>query len=770
MLLLVTAGDRTDGVQLSVIVGGALILFVLVLARMNDLLTRLGATLRRERIMRDSNAALAAAVDRESIRSTAIATAQELLPNSEVWLVAPLPNPTYSSAAVVVAASQGDAVGRMLDHAAADLMRDDAAVLTVTQGESALHPVLRRPFEDSIAVVHLAEHDSITGYLVVASPGRPAHEVISSLVALAGAVSLANARIDLGRVQADRQSDRRLRRMLQHASDVIAVLDVDLSIRYVTPATERLLGSPASFLMGGSWLDLVLPSDQEAARALITRSQADRSTHGELRLLGADGSHRYVDMVAVQVADGEEPGYVLTCHDVTERRTLEQQLTHQAFHDSLTGLANRSLFRDRLEHALVRSARGGESFAVLFIDLDDFKNVNDSLGHAAGDALLRQVTLRVLGSLRDQDTAARLGGDEFAVLLEEVPDEVEAIVVAQRIIDSMAAPFEIAGSEVTSNVSVGIAISSAETDNGDEVMRNADLALYEAKNLGKGRYAVFVPVMHELAVDRLELTAELRRGIDARQLVVHYQPIVELATNKILGVEALVRWRHPTRGLMAPGQFIPLAEETGLVVPLGRDVLRQALATVGKWQRRLPGCEQLMISVNLSARQLQHDDIVDDVSNALRDSGVAPQTLLLEITESVLLPGEGVTLERLRALSALGVRLFIDDFGTGYSSLSYLQQLPVHGIKLAREFVATLPGGLDGAGSSTGLVSTILSLAETLGLASIIAEGVETDEQRAALISLGYQVGQGFLMARPMAADLMVQLLSAEVPLESVVP
>ncbi|MFZ0322713.1 MAG: EAL domain-containing protein, partial [Actinomycetes bacterium] len=771
LVLIVATGSWPSTSEAGVILGGAVVLYGLALARMNDLLTRLRGSLRRERIMRDANALLAAASDRDTIRSTAIGTTRSLVPDSDVWLIAPLPNPTYSSAAVVVASSDGGAVGRMLDHATSDLLNTDAATLAVSQGETPLHLALRQEPGQSIAVVNLAEHDSITGYLVVAASRRPSDELISAMVALAGAVSLANARIDLGRVLADRHNERRMRRMLQHASDVIAVLDLDLTVRYITPAAERLLGSPAAFLIGGSWLDLVAASDRDAAQALITRSQVDRSTRGELRLIGADGAPRHVDMVAAQVADSEEPGFVLTCHDVTEHRALEQQLTHQAFHDSLTGLANRALFRDRLDHAVVRSQRADRTFAVLFIDMDDFKNVNDSLGHAAGDALLCQVTTRILDTLRNQDTAARLGGDEFAVLLEDVPDDGEAVAVAQRIIDAMSQPFDLAGSEITSAVSIGVAISSSETQDGDEVMRNADLALYEAKNLGKCRYAMFVPVMHELAVDRLELTAELRRGIDNHELVVHYQPIVELASEKILGVEALVRWRHPTRGLMAPGQFIALAEETGLVVPLGRDVLRQALTTVGKWQRRIPGCERLLVSINLSARQLQHDAIVDDVDQALRDSGVPPETVMLEITESVLLPGEGVTLDRLEALSALGVRLFIDDFGTGYSSLSYLQQLPVDGIKLAREFVATLTRGGSGAAgeaSSTGLVSTIRALAETLGLASIIAEGVETVEQRDALLVLGYEVGQGFLMARPMPADKLVRRLTSADALSSI--
>ena len=283
-------------------------------------------------------------------------------------------------------------------------------------------------------------------------------------------------------------------------------------------------------------------------------------------------------MVATRVIEHDEPGFVLTCHDVTERRALEQQLSYQAFHDSLTGLANRALFRDRLEHALSRTARGSVQFAVLFIDLDDFKDVNDSLGHAAGDTLAGQMTQRLLDAVRDEDTVARLGGDEFAILLESVSGEDEVVAVATRIVSSAQEPFEIDESVITSGVSVGVAVTDREAESAEAVMRNADLALYEAKNLGKNRHALFAPAMHEQAVDRLQLSADLRDALESDQLLVHYQPIVELATNRIVGVECLARWQHPTRGLLGPGQFIGLAEESGLIVPLGREVMRMALA------------------------------------------------------------------------------------------------------------------------------------------------------------------------------------------------
>jgi diguanylate cyclase (GGDEF)-like protein/PAS domain S-box-containing protein len=559
-------------------------------------------------------------------------------------------------------------------------------------------------------------------------------------------------------VLAERASEQRLRRMLQHSTDVIAVLDLDLSIRYLSPGAERLLGVSPHHVFGTSWLDAVFPADRGKASELIEASTSERPAQAEFRLLAGDGSHRYVDVVATRVIEHNEPGFVLTCHDVTERRALEQQLSYQAFHDSLTGLANRALFRDRLEHAIARTARSSKKFAVLFIDLDDFMDVNDSLGHAAGDAMLRQMTNRLADEVRDEDTVARLGGDEFAILLESITEDDEVEAVADRIVASARKPFELGKSVITSGLSIGIAIADASAVSAEAVMRNADLALYEAKNLGKNRHALFAPSMHEQAVDRLQLSADLRGAIDEDELLIHYQPIVELATDRIVGVEALVRWQHAERGLLGPVQFIGLAEESGLIVPLGHQVLRKALQNAAEWTQEISGCSALTITVNLSARQLQEDTVVDDVRMALAEAQIDSSRLVLEITESMLLPGEGVTMERLRALADLGVRLFIDDFGTGYSSLSYLQQLPVHGLKLAREFVTTLNPGSPDSGESN-LVSTIRSIAETLGLSSIIAEGVETPEQRHALIELGYSYGQGYLMSRPMPATAIAALL-----------
>jgi diguanylate cyclase (GGDEF)-like protein/PAS domain S-box-containing protein len=755
--LTLLVGELAEGsiVNGLVIIVGTLFMFGIMLIRLNDLVLQLRETLRRERVIRDANGTLAAATDIDTIRATVVTAAADLHQGAQSYVV------ELRRAATNAVVTQTVPPGRRFGLSESTLAQlfDNGARLISAYGPTPLHRDLELTSGTAITLRPLTDSEGgIEGFLIVS--GNPAlpRETPQALAALAEAASLATARVGLGRVLAERASEQRLRRMLQHSTDIIAVLDLDLSIRYLSPGAERLLGVAPHHVIGTSWLDAVFPTDRGKANELIETSTSERPAQAEFRLLAGDGSHRYVDVVATRVIEHDEPGFVLTCHDVTERRALEQQLSYQAFHDSLTGLANRALFRDRLEHAIARTSRTSTRFAVLFIDLDDFKDINDSLGHAAGDLMLRQMTHRLADEVREEDTVARLGGDEFAILLESIDGDDEVEMVAKRIVQSARAPFEIGKSVITTGLSIGVAVADGTAASAESVMRNADLALYEAKNLGKNRHAVFAPAMHEQALDRLQLSADLRDAIDGDQLILHYQPIIELATDQIVGVEALVRWQHPDRGLLGPAQFIGLAEESGLIVPLGHQVLRRALQATATWQRQMPHSARLTVTVNLSARQLQEDTLVNEVQRALTESGIDSSRLVLEITESMLLPGEGVTVDRLRALADLGIRLYIDDFGTGYSSLSYLQQLPVHGIKLAREFVTTLTPG-DAKSGTSNLVSTIRSIAETLGLSSIIAEGVETPEQRNALIQLGYTHGQGYLMARPMPAAAVADLL-----------
>jgi diguanylate cyclase (GGDEF)-like protein/PAS domain S-box-containing protein len=443
---------------------------------------------------------------------------------------------------------------------------------------------------------------------------------------------------------------------------------------------------------------------------------------------------------------------LVTIQDVTERNALEAELRHQAFHDALTHLANRALFSDRADHALGRQRRHGRGLAVLLLDLDGFKTVNDSLGHNAGDQLLVEVASRLASVLRVDDTAARLGGDEFAVLLEDLPDDEFALDVAQRIIDEVATPFHLSGKEIFVTASIGITFGGDHGDNADELLRNADAAMYRAKSAGKGCLRVFEPAMHLDAVARLELETDLRRAIEEHELVVHYQPIVTAATGAISGFEALVRWMHPVRGIVAPLEFIPLAEENGLIVDIGRYVLRSACAQLVQWRATYP---HLTVSVNVSARQLADADLVDDVVQALHETGLPASALTLEITESTVIEDPEHAHERLTTLKALGVRIAVDDFGTGYSSLGSLQHLPVDTLKIDKSFVDGVTSGTQGA----GVVHAIIGIARMLQLGTV-AEGVEHDEQVHRLGELGCEQLQGYCFSKPLPADQVIGLLA----------
>jgi diguanylate cyclase (GGDEF)-like protein len=432
-----------------------------------------------------------------------------------------------------------------------------------------------------------------------------------------------------------------------------------------------------------------------------------------------------------------------------ERDALAAQLEHQGFHDSLTDLANRALFNDRARHALARARRDGGSLAVLFIDLDDFKVVNDSLGHGAGDRLLREVAGRLRGCLREHDTVGRLDGDEFAILAEDT-DLATARVLAERVLATLAAPFPLVGGQVTVRASVGIAVNEQFAQDEAQLLRNADIAMYAAKSRGKGTYEVFQSSMLRLVRDRHDVIAALEGAIERRELVVHYQPIVDLHTGRIVGAEALVRWPRPDRGLVQPAEFIPLAEETGLVVELDRFVLRQACRQMAGW---IAEVGPLLLHVNLSAHHLLRSDLAANVTAALRDSGLAPECLAIEITESVLMHDLDVAIVRLHELKRLGVHLAIDDFGTGYSSLAYLRQLPIDTVKIDKSFVDGVAGGPE----ESAVARAIIALAITLHL-DTVAEGVEQPEQAAALAALGCHLAQGYHFSRPVPAADMARL------------
>jgi diguanylate cyclase (GGDEF)-like protein len=497
-----------------------------------------------------------------------------------------------------------------------------------------------------------------------------------------------------------------------------------------------------------------------ALRAVIDRclSAPGRVFELEVEARHAEGHLIWLAVRMVnRLDDPDVRGVVLNLHGVSARKAAEDELTRQAFHDGLTGLANRVLFADRVEHALRRSARSGLQPALIYLDLDGFKYVNDSLGHPAGDQLLRTVGDRLLGSLRPGDTVARLGGDEFAILIEESARPTdEGVAVAERIVQALTIPIDLGERAMTVSASIGIAVGDSEAT-ALTLLRDADIAMYQAKTSGKARWVVFDGELRSAAVERLELENDLVGALDAGQLRLVYQPVVNLETDDIVGFEALLRWDHPRLGLVVPDRFIPIAEQTGLIIPIGRWVLEAACKTAASWQRQFPRLRPLTMAVNVSAKQLAHADLSRYVAESLARSELPASALVLEITETVLIEDPTGAAERLNELHRLGVRLAIDDFGTGYSSLSYLRQFPIDILKIDRSFINTITRREE----VPAIVRGLIDLGRTLELETI-AEGIEQTDQHRALRDEHCELGQGFLFAEPLRPDdaelLLLQL------------
>jgi diguanylate cyclase (GGDEF)-like protein/PAS domain S-box-containing protein len=549
-----------------------------------------------------------------------------------------------------------------------------------------------------------------------------------------------------------RTSERRFRSLAENSTDVNMVVNSAGTVTFESSAVERVLGFGPETSIGQPAFARVNESDRSSADRLLAdviRTPGAEATT-EIRLAHADGTYRWTEVVLKNVIDDPAvEGVVVNYRDVTQRRQLEEELRHQAFHDSLTGLANRALFIDRLQHAMSRKRGFALPLAVLFIDLDDFKTINDSLGHTEGDAVIVAVARRLQEVLRSGDTIARMGGDEFAVVVEDAVEGDAPADVAARILDALQAPFGLGKRDLFVRASVGLTAWHSSDETADDLIRNADIAMYTAKANGKNRIETYEPGMHTAAMARLALRGDLERAMERSEFFLLYQPIVRMSDGAASDVEALVRWQHPERGVVNPVDFIPLAEETGLIVQLGRWVLEQACRQARAWDRRRTGSTSpINISVNVSARQLVEPDFVADVAAVLRSTRLPAARLTLEFTESLLLRDAERTIEMLHALKKLGVRLAIDDFGTGYSSLSYLRRLPVDEIKIDRSFVA---GVADDKGQ-LAVVRSIVELAETLRL-DIVAEGIETQPQWTTLRRLNAQKGQGFLFAPPLRAD-----------------
>jgi diguanylate cyclase (GGDEF)-like protein/PAS domain S-box-containing protein len=552
------------------------------------------------------------------------------------------------------------------------------------------------------------------------------------------------------------RSEARFRSLVQNSSDVITVIGVDGDVRYQSPSVTRVFGHAPERLEEEGLAALVDAEDLPVVHRALREIEPGATRTLQCGVTHADGRRRRVEITASNLLeDADVGGYVLNIRDDTERRALEDQLTHMAFHDPLTDLANRALFQDRVKHAIARR-RTNSAVAALFIDLDDFKNVNDSLGHGIGDELLVLVGERLRGGLRPGDTVGRLGGDEFAVLLEDIHDEVEPVRAAERILASLSEPFRLGGRTLHTRASIGIATVSVGGENAGDLLRNADTAMYTAKSQGKGRYVRFDGDMHGLVARRMELEGDLRRALDGDELRVAYQPIHSLRTRCLTGFEALARWDHPVHGPIRPDEFIKVAEESGLILPLGQWVLSTATQQLRRWQKRVPGGEALEISVNVSARQLRQPEFGDQVAEAVLLAGLDPACLVLELTESLLMDDIEPTIAKLERIRRYGTKVAIDDFGTGYSSLSYLLRLPVDKLKVDRSFVNAMGEGTN----ESALVQAIVTMGHVLGL-EIVAEGVETEEQEQALVAAGCDLGQGYLLGRPVAPHEIERLLSA---------
>jgi diguanylate cyclase (GGDEF)-like protein/PAS domain S-box-containing protein len=744
-----------------VLIAASAALFLLVVSRMAGLVRQEERAAARELGLRAAGLELVASASRQQVNEAAVAAVVTLMDKPGDVRLALL----HADGAMVAASSRDDGDWSISREAERWLRASATATLRIPLHDvpEVVRSQLRLRDAETALLLPLSVRDEARGLFFVTSPVEIPRELVDSLESLASQVSLAVEGASLSEDLHRRQSEARFRSLVAHSSDLITVLDAHGFVTYQSPSVARVLGYRVDEIEGTEFAKLLGESDRPRLMEILSGvgeayAGGGSETHvTECVLRHRDGTWLQFEVQHTDLLQDEHVrGIVLNSRDVSERKAFEDQLAHQAFHDPVTNLANRALFADRVQHSIQRSIRGGPVIGVMFIDLDDFKTVNDSLGHAAGDSVLQEVGRRLQDAVRPADTVARFGGDEFAILLDGIEDSAEAADVAGRILRVLELPFDIEGKQVYPRASVGICLGGHDVRSADaeELLRDADVAMYMAKRDSKGSYRVFEPAMHERVVERMELQTELQQALTLNQLEIHYQPVVRLDQGADYGVEALLRWNHPTRGTIAPLNFIPLAEETGLIVPIGRWVLQEACRQAVILHRCFPRKPPLTVSVNLSVKQLQSETIVADVHEALETTGLPPSSLVLEITETVVMVDTDLAVERLRDLKSLGILLAMDDFGTGYSSLSYLSRFPIDILKMDRSFLS--PEHED-----SGLAAAIIGLGNSLNL-NVVAEGIEVPDQITSLRDLGCDLGQGFLFARPMTYAALADYLASD--------
>lgn len=741
-----------------------LILFVLVMLRMGGLIKLREHDAARERTLREAGTALVAATNKESIYAAAIWALRALagkLASVRIYETDSVNLRHYRAVA-------GDDVGHalMIDELGIKnhLYIDDNSQTAFYANARQRTLLELTPQQYSVFLIPLSHESLPQKLLVVGVNSKAPIQLGDALTALMSQVMLALESAQLNEKLLDQRAEARFASLVKNSSDVVIVIGADTSIRYATPSVERILGYDPSELENQPFVDLIIPGDREAVLTTVLDSTLDieePSAPLEFRIRRRNGDPCFVEVMHTDLMDDPNVrGIVLNMRDISERKLFEGELEYHAFHDSLTGLANRSLFQDHVKHAIDRRRRGGRPMAVMFIDLDDFKTINDSLGHAAGDQVLCEISSRLRRSLRATDIAARFGGDEFAVLIEAGNTGLHPERVAERLMQALSKPLALEGKDFFVHASIGIAVFDCEDGAEmavDELLRNADVAMYVAKDRGKSRYQVYEPAMHDALLRRLELKAELQVALERAEFALVYQPVIDLQTTAIIGAEALIRWRQPHRGMVSPAEFIPLAEETGQIIPIGEWVLLEACQYAMRLRESL--APALHVAVNLSARQLQDPSLISTIQKILADTSITPSALILEITETVMMRDMDAAIARLQELKTLGVQLAIDDFGTGYSSLNYIRHFPIDLLKIDKSFV----DAIDDEGQGLALTVALVDLAKVLKLQTV-AEGIERREQYQRLQQIGCHYGQGYLFSKPIEPAAFEVLLTSKKP------